>query len=72
MNIYLGFMFDGKTCVHLIATTDYDKCKNHLLKDMEKRDGDYDYWIEVWANEKLIHDLLYDNDSKRFVDLINF
>lgn len=40
MNIYLGFMFDGKTYAHLIATTDYDKCKNHLLKDMEKRDGD--------------------------------
>lgn len=72
MNIYIGFSFDGDYYMPLIATTDYDKCKNHLLRRVETDDDDCNYWMEVWSNEKRILELLHDMNEKRFVDLTNF
>lgn len=72
MSVYIGFSFDGDNYTPLIATTDFDRCKNHLLKRVVMGDDDCDCWIEVWSNEERICELLYDVDEKRFVDLTNF
>ena len=72
VNIYIGFSFDGDNYIPLIATTDFDRCKNHLLKMVEIGDDDYTYWMEVWSNEKRIRELFYDANEKRFVDTTDF
>ena len=70
--IYIGFSFDGDNYEPLIATTNYGKCRDHLLRRVETDDDDCNYWMEVWSNGKRIRELLYDMNEKRFVDLTNF
>lgn len=75
VNIYIGFIFDID-CYYtpLIVTTDFDRCKEQLLKKIDDEGCSYwgDYYIEVWSNEERINNLVYDKGEKCFVSTIDF
>lgn len=65
--IYIGFKVDQTDCVHLMVTTDYEKCVAHLLKDMAIKGDDYWYWIEGWEQEHCVKEWVYHPETQQFV-----